>query len=194
VRRPYAFEPVGPNRYREVHGLYYDEFDVGDVIEHRPGRTVTATDNMWLSLLSLNAHPLHIDEVYAGQTEFGQPLVSSLVTLSIVGGLSTNGTSARAIANLGWDSIRLTAPVFAGDTIYAESEVTAKRLSASRPGAGIVTFTTRGRKQDDTVFLTMIRSALIPLSPGAAAQAAVGADDLGGLDAPAPDDADGAGD
>jgi len=88
VRRPYAFEAVGPNRYREVHGLYYDEFDVGDVIEHRPGRTVTATDNMWLSLLSLNAHPLHIDEVYAGQTEFGQPLVSSLVTLSIVGGLS----------------------------------------------------------------------------------------------------------
>lgn len=165
MRSPYAFESVGQNRYREIHGLYYDEFDIGDVIEHRPGRTVTAVDNMWFSLLCLNNHPLHIDDVYAEQTEFGQPLVSSLVTLSIVGGMSTNGTSARAIANLGWDSIRLTGPVFVGDTIYAESEVTAKRLSRSRPGAGIVTFSTRGLKQDGTVFLTMTRSALIPLSP-----------------------------
>jgi itaconyl-CoA hydratase len=165
VKPPHAFERVGQNRYREVHGLYYDEFDVGDVIEHRPGRTVTAADNMWFSLLSLNAHPLHIDDVYAQQTEFGRPLVSSLVTLSIVGGLSTNGTSARAIANLGWEKISLTRPVFVGDTIYAESEVTAKRLSSSRPGTGIVTFSTRGLNQENVVFMTFTRSALIPLAP-----------------------------
>ncbi len=167
MKRPYAFDVVGEQRYRENHGLYYDEFDVGDVIEHRPGRTVSAVDNTWLSLLSMNAHPLHIDDVYAAGTEFGRPLVSSLVTLSIVGGMSTNGTSARAIANLGWDSIHLTRPVFAGDTIYAESEVVAKRLSRSRPEAGIVTFTTRGLNQEGTVFLEMTRSALIPRSPAA---------------------------
>lgn len=162
MRPPLAFIEVAPGRYRESHGLYYEEFDVGDIIEHRPGRTITETDNTWMSLLSLNAHPLHIDADYAAGTEFGQPLVSSLVTLSIVGGMSTNGTSARAIANLGWDEIRLTSPVFVGETITAESEIVAKRPSRSRPGAGIVTFSTRGLKADGTVFMTFRRSALIP--------------------------------
>jgi itaconyl-CoA hydratase len=161
----YAFEPVGERRYRETHGLYYDQFDVGDVIEHRPGRTVTETDNVWQSLLALNSHPLHIDHEYAKDTEFGRPLVSSLVTLSIVGGMSTNGTSAKAIANLGWEHIRLPAPVFVGDTLYAETEVVGMRLSKSRPDNGIVTFETKGVKQDGVLCLTFRRSALIPCSP-----------------------------
>ncbi|HEX8472964.1 MAG TPA: MaoC family dehydratase [Pyrinomonadaceae bacterium] len=165
MRPPLAFEQVGESRYRESHGLWYDEFDVGDIIEHRPGRTVTAADNTFMSLLSLNGHPLHIDEHYASETEFGQIVVSSLVTLSIVGGMTTNGTSARAIANLGWTEIRMLAPVFPGDTIYAETTVVAKRLSKSRPNAGIVTFESRGLKADRTVFMEFTRSALIPLRP-----------------------------
>ena len=158
-----AFSEISKGRYREEHGLYYDDFEVGDIIEHRPGRTVTEADNIWLSLVCLNAHPLHIDSAYAEQTEFGKPLISSLVTLSIVGGLSTNGTSAKAIANLGWEEIRLLEPVFAGDTIYAESTVLEMRRSKSRPGAGIVRFETRGFKQDKTVFMRFTRSALIPV-------------------------------
>lgn len=165
MRSPLAFEQVGEQRYRESHGLWYDEFDVGDIIEHRPGRTVTAADNTFMSLLSLNSHPLHIDEHYAAGTEFGQIVVSSLVTLSIVGGMTTNGTSARAIANLGWSDIKLLAPVFVGDTIYAETTVVDKRRSKSRPHAGIVTFESRGLKADQTVFMKFTRSVLIPLSP-----------------------------
>lgn len=161
----YAFEPVGDKRYRESHGLYYDQFELGDVIEHRPGRTVTETDNVWQSLIALNSHPLHIDHEYARDTEFGKPLVSSLVTLSLVGGMSTNGTSAKAVANLGWEHIRLPAPVFVGDTLYAETEIVGLRLSNSRPDNGIVTFETTGRKQDGTICVTFRRSALIPCSP-----------------------------
>ncbi len=163
MRSPLAFEQVGEHRYREIHGLWYDEFDVGDIIEHRPGRTVTSADNTFMSLLSLNGHPLHIDEHYAAETEFGRIVVSSLVTLAIVGGMTTNGTSARSIANLGWSDIRMLAPVFVGDTIYAETTVVSKRLSKSRPNAGIVTFESRGLKADQTVFMTFTRSALIPL-------------------------------
>jgi itaconyl-CoA hydratase len=165
VRPPPAFEQVGEHRYRESHGLWYEELDIGDIIEHRPGRTVTAADNTFMSLLSLNAHPLHIDQHYAEQTEFGRIVVSSLVTLSIVGGMTTNGTSARAIANLGWNEIRLLGPVFVGDTIYAETTVVAKRRSESRPNAGIVTFESRGLKADQTVFMKFTRSALIPFGP-----------------------------
>ena len=168
MRSPLAFDHVGENRYRESHGLWYDDFDVGDVIEHRPGRTVTAADNTFMSLLSLNGHPLHIDEEYARETEFGRVVVSSLVTLSLVGGMTTAGTSARSIANLGWDEIRLHTPVFVDETIYAETTVVGKRPSKSRPHAGIVTFESRGLKSDGTVFMTFRRSALIPLNAEAA--------------------------
>ncbi|MDP9867672.1 MULTISPECIES: MaoC family dehydratase [Streptosporangium] len=161
-----AFQHLGGRRYRENRGVFYDEFEVGDIIEHRPGRTVTETDNVWQSLLALNNHPLHIDHAYARTTEFGRPLVSSLVTLSIVGGMSTNGTSAKAIANLGWESIRLPNPVFVGDTLYAETEVVAMRPSRSRPTAGIVTFETKGLKDDGTLVVVFTRSALIPLGGG----------------------------
>lgn len=165
MRSPLIFEQIGKHRYRESHGLWYDEFDVGDIIEHLPGRTVTAADNTFMSLLSLNSHPLHIDAHYAAKTEFGQVVVSSLVTLAIVGGMTTNGTSARAIANLGWKDIRMLAPVFVDDTIYAETTVIAKRRSKSRSNAGIVTFETRGIKADKKPFMVFTRSALIPLKP-----------------------------
>lgn len=156
-------EQIGPQRYRESHGLFYEDFDVGDVYEHRPGRTLTEADNIWQSLINMNVHPLHIDHEYARTTEFGRPLVSSLVTFSIVGGLSLASTSARGIANLGWRNVQLVAPVFIGDTVYAETTVLEKRTSRSRPGQGIVTVATRGLKQDGTVFLTWERTFLVPL-------------------------------
>jgi itaconyl-CoA hydratase len=158
-----AYKKVGKNRYRETYGLYFEDFEEGDVFEHRPGRTITEVDNIWQSLICMNTHPLHIDAVYASKTEWKKPLVSSLVTLAIVGGISLNSTSAKGVANLGWDKIRLTAPVFVGDTIYAESKVLSKRMSRSRKTQGIVTMETRGLKADGTVFMTYERSFLVPL-------------------------------
>jgi itaconyl-CoA hydratase len=158
-----AHKRVGKQRYRETHGLYFEDFEVGDIFEHRPGRTLTEVDNVWQSLLCHNTHPLHIDAVYAGKTEWKRPLMSSLVTLAIVGGMSLNSTSARGVANLGWDKVRLTAPVFVGDTIYAESRVLAKRRSRSRKTEGIVSVETRGVKADGTAFMTFERSFLVPL-------------------------------
>lgn len=157
-----AYRKVGDNRYRETTGLYYEDFEPGTVFEHRPGRTITDVDNIWQSLINLNTHPLHIDHAYAAKTEWKKPLISSLVTLAIVGGMSLNSTSAKGLANLGWDKIRLTAPVFVGDTIYAETTVLNKRPSKSRPHQGIVTVETRGLKEDGTVFLKYERSFLIP--------------------------------
>jgi len=163
----HAYKKIGDRRFREVHGLYYEDVVVGEIVEHRPGRTVTETDNLWGSLLALNPNPLHIDAAYAATTEWGRPLVSSLVTLSIVTGMSVNSTSFRTLANLGWDEIRLLAPVFAGDTLYAESEFLEKRLSRSRPGQGLVTCATRGFKADGTLFLTCKRTFLLPVREGA---------------------------
>jgi acyl dehydratase len=153
---------VGPNRFREDYGRYYEDFEVGHIYEHRPGRTITQTDNTWFTLLTMNKHPLHFDLDYAKNSEFGKPLVNSGFTLAIVAGMSVADVSQKTIANLGWDKIKLTAPVFAGDTIYAESEVLAKRESKSRPTAGIVTVKTTGHKEDGTVFMTFERSMLIP--------------------------------
>jgi itaconyl-CoA hydratase len=110
----------------------------------------------------MNQHPLHFDFEYAKKSEFGRPLVNSCLTLSIVVGMSVSDISQKAIGNLGWNDIRLVAPVFIGDTIYAESEVLAKRESAKRPTQGIVTVRTTGRKADGTVFMTFERTVLVP--------------------------------
>ena len=158
----YGSKEVGPNRYREDIGRYYEDFTVGDVYEHRPGRTISEADNTWFTLLTMNKHPVHFDANYAAKSEFGKPLVNSALTLSIVAGMSVSDTSQKAIANLGWNDIRLTAPVFAGDTLYAESEVLDKRESKSRPTQGIVKIKTTGTKADGTVFMTYERSMLIP--------------------------------
>jgi itaconyl-CoA hydratase len=154
---------VGPRRYRESAGRHYEDFEVGEVYEHRPGRTLTEADNTWFTLLTMNQHPLHFDAVYAAGTEFKRPLMNSALTLAIVTGMSVSDVSQKTVANLGWDKIRLTAPVFAGDTIYAESEVIAKRESNSRKHHGIVTVRTTGKKADGTVFMTFERSMLIPM-------------------------------
>src|SRR5690242_11449840 len=154
-------DQIGPQRYRESFGRYYDDFVVGDVYEHRPGRTITESDNTWFTLITMNTHPLHFDKAYAAKSEFKRPLVNSCLTLSMVVGMSVSDISQKAIGNLGWNDIKLTAPVFVGDTIYAESEVLAKRESASRPGQGLVTVRTIGKKGDGTLFMSFERTALI---------------------------------
>ena len=156
-------EEVAPNRYRAASGRYYEDFTVGDVYEHRPGRTVTQQDNAWFTLLTMNTHPLHFDEEYAKGTEFGKPLVCSPLTLAILVGMSVSDVSQQAIANLGWKEIALVAPVFPGDTLYAESEVLQKRQSKSRPNAGIVTVKTLGGNQHGEKVCVFERSMLIPM-------------------------------
>ena len=153
---------VGPRRWRETFGRYFEEFEVGDVYEHRPGRTISEADNTWFTLLTMNNHPLHFDAEYAAKSEFKRPLVNSCLTLSIVVGMSVSDVSYKAIGNLGWNDIKLTAPVFAGDTLYAESEVIAKRESKSRPTQGIVTVRTRGTNQDGKVVISYERTVLVP--------------------------------
>lgn len=155
-------KPVGANRLRESYGRYFEDFAVGEIYEHRPGRTISEADNTWFTLLTMNQHPLHFDFEYAKKSEFGRPLVNSCLTLSIVVGMSVSDISQKAIGNLGWNDIRLTAPVFIGDTIYAESEVLAKRESAKRPTQGVVTVRTTGRKADGTIFMTFERTVLVP--------------------------------
>ncbi|MEQ8321163.1 MAG: MaoC family dehydratase [Rhodospirillales bacterium] len=153
---------VGPNRYRESYGRYLEDFKVGDVYEHRPGRTVTENDNTWFTLLTMNQHPLHFDREYAKHSEFGQPLVNSCLTLAIVAGMSVSDVSQKTIANLGWDKVKMPAPVFNGDTLYAESEVLAVRESKSRPTQGIVTIKTTGFKQGGVEVISFERNMLIP--------------------------------
>jgi acyl dehydratase len=155
-------EPVGPNRFRETWGRCLEEFEAGQIFEHRPGRTITENDNIQFSLLTMNAHPLHCDTAFAANSEFGKPLVNSCLTLAIVAGMTVGDISAKAIANLGWKDVQLLAPVFAGDTIYAETEILEVRESKSRPNQGIVRCKTTGMKSDGTVFMTFERSALVP--------------------------------
>ena len=151
-----------PARYRASLGRYLEDFVVGDVYEHFPGRTITESDNIQFSLLTMNQHPMHCDAAFAAKSEFGKPLVNSGLTLAIVLGMTVADVSGKAIANLGWTDIQLTAPVFPGDTIYAESEVLDKRESRSRPTQGIVSVRTTGKKADGTVFMSFVRSVLIP--------------------------------
>ena len=153
---------IGPNRFRETFGRYFEDFEVGHVYEHRPNRTVTQQDNIWFTLLTMNTHPLHFDEQYGASSEFGRCLVASPLTVAILVGMSVSDVSQKAIANLGWREIRLPAPVFAGDTLTAETEVTDKRESKSRPTAGIVGVRTRGYNQDKVLICEFDRSMLIP--------------------------------
>ena len=153
---------VGPNRYRESYGRYLEDFKIGDVYEHRPGRTISESDNTHFTLLTMNQHPIHFDAEYAAKSEFKKLLVNSCLTLSIVAGMSVSDVSQKAVANLGWDKISMPAPVFVGDTLYAESEVLDKRESKSRPTQGIVTVKTIGKKQDGTIVMTYERTVLVP--------------------------------
>jgi itaconyl-CoA hydratase len=140
----------------------YDELEVGAVFRSRFGRTVLEADNVWFTLLTLNTNPIHFDAQYAATTEWGRPLVDSTFTLALVTGLSVTDVSEQAV-NLGWREVRLPAPVFAGDTIRAETEVLEKRESKSRPGRGIVTVRTRGLNQGDEVVIEFERTIMVPL-------------------------------
>jgi acyl dehydratase len=157
-----SIKEVGPNRYRETFGRYYEDFKEGDIYEHRPGKTVTEYDNHMFTLMTMNTHPMHFDAEFAKASEFKRNLVVSPYTLALLIGMSVTDCSQKAIANLGMDEVKFTAPVFAGDTIYGESEVLAKRESKSRPGQGIVTIVTRGYNQDGTMICTFKRNMLIP--------------------------------
>jgi len=140
----------------------FDELEVGAVYRSRFGRTVLDADNVWFTLMTLNTNPIHFDAEYAAGTEWGRPLVDSTFTLALVTGLSVTDVSERAV-NLGWREVRLPAPVYAGDTIRAETEVLEKRESASRPSQGIVTVRTRGLNQRDEVVIDFERTIMVPL-------------------------------
>jgi itaconyl-CoA hydratase len=140
----------------------YGELEVGAVYRSRFGRTVLEADTVWFTLLTLNTNPIHFDAEYAATTEWGRPLVDSTFTLALVTGLSVADVSERGV-NLGWREVRLPAPVFAGDTIRAETEVLSKRESRSRPGFGIVTVRTRGLNQRDEAVIEFERSIMLAL-------------------------------
>ena len=141
-------------------GPCFEDFEVGSALRHPLGRTVTSTDNTWFTLLTLNTNSLHFNTPYAAQTEFGKPLVNSTFTLALVTGLSVSDVSQNAV-NLGWDEIRMPAPVFEGDTIYAQTEILSKRESKSRPKMGIVEIKTTGFKQDGTCVIEFKRTILV---------------------------------
>ena len=142
-------------------GRVYEDFEVGDIFRHALGRTVLATDNIWFTLLTMNTNQVHFNVEYAKGTEFERPLVVSSLTLAIVLGLSVADTSENAVANLGWEDIKLLRPVFAGDTLWAESEVLGVRESRSREGCGIIGIRTRGVNQRGEVVLEFRRSFMI---------------------------------
>jgi itaconyl-CoA hydratase len=145
---------------RGWEGRFFEDFEVGHVYEHTPGRTIIDADNVWFTLLTMNPNPIHFDAVYAAQTEFKRILVDSTFTLALVTGLSVSDMSRNAI-NLGWDEVRLPNPVFHGDTIYAHSEVLSLRESNSRPHMGIVAFQTTGTNQDDAAVITFKRTIMV---------------------------------
>lgn len=142
-------------------GRYFEDFTVGDRYRHPLGRTITRTDNIWMTLLTQNTSPIHFDAHYAAQTEFGQPLVDSTFTLALVTGQSVVDLTQHVFANLGWDKVRLPHPVFEGDTIYSESEVLATRESRSRPEVGIVTVRTVGFNQSGAIVIVFERTMMV---------------------------------
>lgn len=141
-------------------GRCYEDFEVGDIYPHPLGRTLTEADNIWFTLLTVNSNPIHFDKNYAAQTEFKRPLVDSTLTLALVTGLSVSDLSQNAI-NLGWEQVRLPAPVFEGDTLYARSEVLDKRESRSHPDRGIVKVKTLGYNQDGVIVIEFIRTIMV---------------------------------
>ena len=141
-------------------GRVFEDFEAGDIFEHPLGRTITQVDNIWFTLLTVNNNPIHFDAAYASRTEFKRPLVDSTFTLALATGLSVADVSLNAI-NLGWDKVRLPAPVFEGDTVYAQSEVLEVRPSKSRPAMGIVKIRTTGFNQDGVTVIEFERTIMV---------------------------------
>ena len=139
-------------------GRVFEDFMVGDVYEHPLGRTVTQADNIWFTCLTMNTNPIHFDAEYAKKTEFKRPLVNSCFTLALVTGQSVIDLTMNAVANLGWDEVKLPHPLFEGDTVYAKSEVLETRESKSRPKAGLVRVQTTGLNQDGKTVIEFTRT------------------------------------
>lgn len=157
-----------PERRITQRGLWFEEFEVGAIYEHRPGRTLTEADNVLFTTLTMNTQALHLDAAWsATQPGFdGQRLINSMMTLSMIVGLSVSQlTQGTLVANLGFSEIAFPAPLFAGDTLYAETECTGKRVSKSRPGEGVVNLTHLGRNQDGVLVARAARSTLVRLNP-----------------------------
>lgn len=142
-------------------GRYYEDFEVGDIYKHPYGRTVTETDNVWFTNVTMNLNPMHFNEAYAAETEFGERLVDGTFVIALVVGMSVIDVSANATANLGYDQIRHHAPVFHGDTIFAESEVLSKRVSSSRDHVGLVETELRAYNESGTKVLTLERTPMV---------------------------------
>jgi itaconyl-CoA hydratase len=157
VSSPGAHEPV----VHRVEGNYLEDFHAGDIYRHALGRTVSEVDNTWFTLLTMNTNQLHFNNHYAAGTEFEKPIVNSGFTLALVLGMSVSDVSQNAMANLGWDRIRLNHPVFVGDTLHVESLVLNKRESESRPHVGIVKVKTRGLNQHGDECVSFTRSFMV---------------------------------
>ena len=142
-------------------GRVFEDFEVGDVYEHPLGRTVIAADNVWFTCLTMNTNPIHFDTEYAAATEFKRPLVNSCFTLALVTGQSVTDLTVNAVANLGWDEVRLPHPLFEGDTVRSKSEVLETRESKSRPNVGIVRVKTTGMNQDGVAVIEFTRTFMI---------------------------------
>jgi itaconyl-CoA hydratase len=153
-----AEHAAAPKTWR---GRYYEDFDVGDVFRSRFGRTLTETENIWFTCLTLNTNQVHFNAPFAERTRFGRPLVNSTFTLAVVTGMTVPDTSENAAANLSWTDIKLPNPVFAGDTLWAESEITELRESASNPSVGIVTMRCRGLNQRREVVIEFKRTFMV---------------------------------
>jgi acyl dehydratase len=146
---------------KEWRGRFYEDFEIGDVFRSRLGRTITETDNIWFTCLTLNTNQVHFNNVAAEQGILGKPLVNSAFTLALVTGLTVPDTSENAAANLAWTDIKLPKPVFVGDTLWAESEITDKRESSSRPNVGIVSMRCRGINQRREVVIEYKRTFMV---------------------------------
>ncbi len=147
-------------------GKYFEELAVGDVFKHEPARTITETDNLLFTALTMNPQPLHLDAEFAGQAEFGQRLVNSIFTLGLAVGLSVGDTTlGTTVGNLGFEQVEFPKPVFIGDTLYSETEVVAKRDSRSRPQWGIVTFEHRASNQRGEIIMRCRRAAMMQRRP-----------------------------
>jgi acyl dehydratase len=147
-------------------GLWFEEFETGVIYRHRPGRTLTEADNQLFSALSMNQQAIHVDAAFAATQEFGRPLMNSMLTLAALVGLSVNQlTQGTIVANLGFSEVSFPKPVFAGDTLYAETTLVEKRESKSRPSQGIVTLGHIGRNQDDEVVARAVRAVLMQKQP-----------------------------
>ena len=153
-------------RDRQMPGLYFEEFTVGQTFRHGITRTITEADNVWFSALTHNPAPLHLDAEYMKGTEYGKPIVNSCLTLGFLVGISVGDTTVgTTVANLGWDEVRFPKPLFHGDTIHVETEVLEVRASKSRPDNGIVTFAHRAYNQKDELVGDCKRSALMLRKP-----------------------------